>query len=65
MAKRRYALPAAQPNLFSQFSPEAFLLTVWGRTKISFFNESKKKRKGLSGRAAGSLACEVAAIGLT
>jgi hypothetical protein len=28
MAKRRYALPARQANLFYQFSPEAFLLTV-------------------------------------
>jgi hypothetical protein len=28
MAKRRYALPARKANLFYQFSPEAFLLTL-------------------------------------
>ncbi|MCC8426824.1 hypothetical protein [Mucilaginibacter sp. UR6-11] len=64
MAKRRYALAVRKANLFYQFSPEAFLLTALFSNPHRLMNIAKK-RKGLSGRAAGSLACEVAAIGLT
>jgi hypothetical protein len=65
MAKRRYAPPAHKPNLFYQFSPEAFFLTVFGQYQHFLVMSDAKKRNGLSGRAAGSLASEVAAIGLT
>jgi hypothetical protein len=65
MAKRSYALATARPSLFYQFSPEAFFLTLHLQNQYLVVLKMKKKRKGLSGRAAGSLACEVAAIGLT
>jgi hypothetical protein len=39
MAKRRYALSAARPNLFYQFSPEAFLLTLFSYTNTSNNND--------------------------
>jgi hypothetical protein len=65
MAKRRYALPAHEPNLFYQFSPEAFFADGFWSDQHHYIMKNEKKRKGLSGRAAGSLACEVAALGLT
>jgi hypothetical protein len=66
MAKRRYALATRRANLFYQFSSEAFFADGFkDRIKIPVLMKIAKKRKGLSGRAAGSLACEVAAIGLT
>jgi hypothetical protein len=63
MAKRRYAPPARNANLFYQFSPEAFLLTVFGQYHLLCMN--KKKRSGLSARRARSMALRAEAIGLT
>jgi hypothetical protein len=59
------ALAAARPNLFYLFSPEAFRLTLLVQDYNLHINEKCKAGKGPSARAAGSLACEVAAIGLT
>jgi hypothetical protein len=51
--------------LFYLISPEAARLTALGQNQHLGLMKNEKERKGLSGRAAGSLACEVAAIGLT
>jgi hypothetical protein len=59
------ALATAQPATFYRLSPEAPRLTAEERTKILVNKRIQRAGKGLSGRAAGSLACVVAAIGLT
>jgi hypothetical protein len=48
------AFAAAPPHLFYLISPEAARLTVLGTDQYFVFMKNAKKRKGLSGRAAGS-----------
>jgi hypothetical protein len=59
------AFATARPTLFYLISPEAARMTVLGQNQHLVIVNNEKKREGLSGRAAGSLGCVVAAIGLT